>query len=119
MMRLQQGFATSGMGFRGQFAGQQSSAAHVRFGSKADIARDQVNVRFTPKSGHWNSAAKCPLCADNFAINEAPNVLQEFGGYAQNNGANGGYSVQVGGDIPYLAKGVLSLDDDCAQGLIH
>jgi hypothetical protein len=56
---------------------------------------------------------------DNFAINEAPNVLQEFGGYAQNNGANGGYSVQVGGDIPYLAKGVLSLDDDCAQGLIH
>ena len=23
---------------------------NVRFGSKADIARDQVNVRFTPKS---------------------------------------------------------------------
>jgi len=21
------------------------------------------NVRFTPKSGHWNSAAQCPLCA--------------------------------------------------------
>ena len=21
------------------------------------------NVRFTPKSGHWNSVAKCPLCA--------------------------------------------------------
>src|SRR5215472_19238241 len=25
---------------------------HVRFGSKADIARHQLNVRFTPKSGH-------------------------------------------------------------------
>ena len=25
---------------------------HVRFGSKADIARDQLNVRFTPESGH-------------------------------------------------------------------
>src|SRR5262249_36937119 len=22
-----------------------------------------VNVRFTPKSGHWNSVAACPLCA--------------------------------------------------------
>src|SRR6516225_3542409 len=29
----------------------------VRFGSKADIARCQADVRFTPKSGHWNSAA--------------------------------------------------------------
>ena len=37
-------------------------------------------------------------------------ALWQFGGYAQNNGANGGYSFQVGGDIPNLAKGVLSLD---------
>jgi len=22
-----------------------------------------VNVRFTPKSGHWNSIVECPLCA--------------------------------------------------------
>src|SRR5262249_43761094 len=22
-----------------------------------------VNVRFTPKSGHWNAVVKCPLCA--------------------------------------------------------
>jgi predicted porin len=34
----------------------------------------------------------------------------QFGGYAQNNGAEGGYSFQAGGDIPNLAKGVLSLD---------
>jgi len=26
----------------------------LRFGSKADIARDRLNVRFTPKSGHQN-----------------------------------------------------------------
>jgi len=29
---------TGGMGFRGQFARQQSRAAHVRFGSLADIS---------------------------------------------------------------------------------
>ena len=30
-----------------------------------DNYREQLglNVRFTPKSEHWNSAAKCPLCA--------------------------------------------------------
>ena len=40
------------MGFRGQFAQQQSQAVHVRFGSKADIGALPINVRFTPKSGH-------------------------------------------------------------------
>jgi hypothetical protein len=39
------------------------SATHVRFGSKADIAAYSINVRLTPKSGHWNSFVKCPLCA--------------------------------------------------------
>ena len=51
-MRLQQGFAASEMGFRGRFAQQQSWAAHVRFGSKADILAAHRNVCFTPKSGH-------------------------------------------------------------------
>jgi predicted porin len=37
-------------------------------------------------------------------------AFSQFGGYAQNNGAEGGYSFQAGGDIPNLAKGVLSLD---------
>src|SRR5262249_40591687 len=36
---------------------------NVRFGSKADMAAHSLDVRFTPKSGHWNSVAKCPLCA--------------------------------------------------------
>src|SRR6516162_1224148 len=36
---------------------------HVRFGSKADIGALPINVRFTPKSGHWNSVVEYPLCA--------------------------------------------------------
>jgi hypothetical protein len=36
---------------------------NVRFGSKADIGASPHHVRFTPKSGHWNSDAKCPLRA--------------------------------------------------------
>jgi hypothetical protein len=32
-------------------------------GQKADIAAPPTNVCFTPKSGHWGSAVKCPLCA--------------------------------------------------------
>jgi hypothetical protein len=47
-MRLQQGLATGEIGFTGQFARQQSEAAHVRFGSKADIGQCRADVRFTP-----------------------------------------------------------------------
>jgi len=36
---------------------------NVRFGSKADILHRSADVRFTPKSRHWNSVAECPLCA--------------------------------------------------------
>ena len=41
----------------------RSRVGNVRLGSKADIARDQLNVRFTPKSRHWLSVSRCPLCA--------------------------------------------------------
>jgi len=37
-------------------------------------------------------------------------ALGQFGGYAQNNAAQGTYQFQVGGDIPNLANGTLSLD---------
>jgi predicted porin len=37
-------------------------------------------------------------------------ALWQFGGYAQNNGSNGAYQVQVGADIANLANGVLSVD---------
>jgi len=46
-----------------ELQGSNSKPAHVRFGSKADIGARPIDVRFTPESGHWNSAAKCPLCA--------------------------------------------------------
>jgi hypothetical protein len=45
-------------------ASQQIWMTDVCFGSKADIARDRLNVRFTPKSGHWQTTVGCPLCAD-------------------------------------------------------
>src|SRR5262249_48641614 len=44
-------------------ASRQILAANVRFGSKADIEACLRDVRFTPKSGHRNSVAECPLCA--------------------------------------------------------
>jgi hypothetical protein len=47
--RLQQGFVIGEMGADHHFAWQQFIGPNVRFGSKADIARDQLNVRFTPK----------------------------------------------------------------------
>ena len=59
----EQGFATCEMGFRGQFAQQQSWAAHVRFGSKADIEASPPDVCFTSESGHRLSEGACPLCA--------------------------------------------------------
>ena len=37
-------------------------------------------------------------------------ALWQFGGYEQNNGANGAYQFQVGADIPHLANGTLSVD---------
>jgi len=37
-------------------------------------------------------------------------ALWQFGGYGQNNAANGAYQLQAGGDIPTSGKGVLSID---------
>jgi hypothetical protein len=39
------------------------SAVYVRYGSKADIPLIPADVRFTPKSRHWRSEFRCPLCA--------------------------------------------------------
>src|SRR5262249_30590830 len=44
-------------------SGPGAGSPNVRFGSKADIAVRRIDVRFTPKSGHWLSASGCPLCA--------------------------------------------------------
>jgi hypothetical protein len=48
LQRLQQGFATGEMGFRGPAAKQQFGAANVRFGSKADMRSADRRVRFGP-----------------------------------------------------------------------
>jgi predicted porin len=37
-------------------------------------------------------------------------AIWQFGGYGQNNASNGAYQFGVGGDIPNLANGVLSVD---------
>jgi len=39
---------------------QQYQVPDVCFGSKADMAAFPINVRFTPKSGHWNSIVFVP-----------------------------------------------------------
>src|SRR5262249_10314836 len=44
---------------------QQIRPPNVRFGSEADIGACPRHVPFTPKSRHWNSVAKCPLCANS------------------------------------------------------
>jgi hypothetical protein len=50
--RLQQGFATGGMGSDPSFCVATIGGPDVRFGSEADIDASQADVRFTPKSGH-------------------------------------------------------------------
>ena len=74
------------MGFRDQVAQQQFRAADVRFGSKADIAECETNVRFTPNSGHWNSTVKCLLCAKSGLMPRSKN--QRFRTDAPNDGAS-------------------------------
>jgi hypothetical protein len=61
-------FATGETGFAGQFAEQQSRAAHVRFGSKADIGLALVDVRFTPESGHCLSLSRLQIPAKLLAL---------------------------------------------------
>ena len=60
--------------------------ANVRFGSKADIGARPRDVRFTPKSGHWNSVSKCPLCAKSghYALQQlCLPLLQELANFRQ------------------------------------
>src|SRR6516162_7668149 len=42
---------------------QLAELPDVCFGSEADIGPLLSDVRFTPKSGHWDSAVRCLLCA--------------------------------------------------------
>ena len=44
-------------------SGSKQNSDSVRFGSKADTCSAQVDVRFTPNSGHVQCNSVCPLCA--------------------------------------------------------
>jgi hypothetical protein len=48
----------------------------VRSGHKAVLS----DVRFTPKSGHWDSAVECPLCAKSghFALRQGPALFDHL-----------------------------------------
>ena len=56
-------------------------------------ARFSTSLKYQVKLGHFRMAA-----------------LWQFGGYAQNNAANGAYQFQAGADIPTSGEGVLSVD---------
>jgi hypothetical protein len=38
-------------------------ATEATLAARGIAATALLNVRFTPESGHWNSVARCPLCA--------------------------------------------------------
>jgi hypothetical protein len=64
-------------------ASQQNRMPNVRFGSKADIASINWDVRFTPKSGHWFYVSGCPLCAKS-----RPSAMQQKDRYSITSSAN-------------------------------
>ena len=49
--------------------------ANVRFGSKADVTRSNLNVRCYPESGHWSAVAVCPLCAKSGQMPAANSII--------------------------------------------
>jgi predicted porin len=59
----------------------------------SEDTRYSTSLKYRVNLGHFRAAA-----------------LWQFGGYAQNNAANGAYQFQAGADIPTSGKGVLSVD---------
>ena len=60
------GKSYANLGFRATPEGIGTRCPNVRFGSKADIRSAKRHVRFTPKSGHSDTAKnRCPLCANS------------------------------------------------------
>jgi hypothetical protein len=56
-------------------ASRQKWTANVAFGSKADIASIERDVRFTPKSGHCRATVGCPLCAKSGLMHRSDKTL--------------------------------------------
>jgi hypothetical protein len=65
--QLQQEFATTGKGSGVTLHGSNFKPLILSLmsamGQKRKLKRPPPDVRFTPESGHWGSAARCPLCA--------------------------------------------------------
>jgi len=45
---------------------------------QSDIVAALTYVRFTPKSGHWNPVAACPLCAKRWGNRPAFLWIAEY-----------------------------------------
>ena len=56
--------------------------ADVRFGSKADMALTNCDVRFTPNSGHLRRVRGCPLCANSglYALQQTASLFDHLVG---------------------------------------
>jgi predicted porin len=76
-------YAFSVIGYRGGACG----------GGDTEDCRYSTSVKYRVNLGQFRAAA-----------------IWQFGGYHENNASNGAYQFQIGGDIPHLANGVLSLD---------
>jgi hypothetical protein len=61
---------------RPRCASQQTLAAHVRFGSKADMVSIKRDVRHSPKSGHSAARRGCLVCARIGVIISAELIVQ-------------------------------------------
>jgi hypothetical protein len=69
---LQQQFATDEMGCKRSICAAPILSYSCRFGSKADMAAHPVDVRYSPKSGHWQARMGCPLSVKSRHWNPAP-----------------------------------------------
>jgi len=76
-------YAFSPIGFQGITCG----------GGNTENCRNSTSLKYKVNVGQFRAAA-----------------LWQFGGYGDNNGSNGAYQFQVGGDIRSLGNGVLSID---------
>jgi len=92
------------LGLSARCAAQQYQAANVRFGSEADILGGLPNVRFTLKSGHWNSVVRCPLCANSglMAPQQIRSLFDHFVGAAKQRNWDGETERLRGPDVEPL-----------------
>jgi hypothetical protein len=59
--------------------------ADVGFGSEADMARSNCDVRFTPNTGHPSAQSKCPLWTNSGLMHRSKNgpLFDHLVGYGE------------------------------------